>query len=161
MWTAEHRRAADRRGLRYPSDLADDEWAVVSPLICPAKRGGRPRSVQVREVLSATPNAGTAVPQVPARLADGRVGLLDDLLGGGFVLLCHEAPPPGLPPWLHPVRLGTTLFSNGVLEAWLGGADAALIRPDHIVFGTGDPARLTAELAAMLAPTTARAAHHP
>ncbi len=23
MWTPEHRRAADRRGLRYPSDLAD------------------------------------------------------------------------------------------------------------------------------------------
>ena len=23
MWTAEHRRAADRGGLRYPSDLTD------------------------------------------------------------------------------------------------------------------------------------------
>ena len=27
-WTAEHRRAADRPGLRYPSDLTDDEWAT-------------------------------------------------------------------------------------------------------------------------------------
>ena len=27
MWTLEHRRAADRRGLRYPSDLSDAEWA--------------------------------------------------------------------------------------------------------------------------------------
>jgi transposase len=53
MWTAEHRRAADRRGLRYPSDLTDAEWAVVAPLIRPAKRGGRPRSVAVREVLNA------------------------------------------------------------------------------------------------------------
>ena len=26
MWTPDHRRAADRRGLRYPSDLTDDEW---------------------------------------------------------------------------------------------------------------------------------------
>ncbi|MDB5315548.1 MAG: hypothetical protein JWO24_1392, partial [Rhodospirillales bacterium] len=30
-WTAEHRRAADRRGLRYPSDLTQGEWAVVAP----------------------------------------------------------------------------------------------------------------------------------
>ena len=29
MWKPEHRRAADRRGLRYPSDLSDAEWALV------------------------------------------------------------------------------------------------------------------------------------
>lgn len=52
-WTAEHRRAADRRGLRYPSDLTNAEWALVAPLIRPAKRGGRPRTVDVREVLNA------------------------------------------------------------------------------------------------------------
>jgi transposase len=52
-WTAEHRRAADRRGLRYPSDLTEAEWALVSPLIRPAKHGGRHRKVDVREVLNA------------------------------------------------------------------------------------------------------------
>ena len=52
-WTAEHRRAADRRGLRYPSDLTDDEWALVAPLIRGAKRGGRPRTANVREVMNA------------------------------------------------------------------------------------------------------------
>lgn len=52
-WTAEHRRAADRRGLRYPSDLTDAEWALVAPMIRPAKHGGRPREVDVREVLNA------------------------------------------------------------------------------------------------------------
>ena len=52
-WTAEHRRAADRRGLRYPSDLTDAEWGLVAGLIRPAKRGGRRRSVDVREVLNA------------------------------------------------------------------------------------------------------------
>jgi hypothetical protein len=35
MWKAEHRRAADRRGLRYPSDLTDTEWAPVEPMIPP------------------------------------------------------------------------------------------------------------------------------
>ena len=45
--------AAERRGLRYPSDLSDAEWALVEPMIPPARRGGRPRDVNVREVLNA------------------------------------------------------------------------------------------------------------
>lgn len=53
MWKPEHRAAADRRGLRYPSDLTDAEWALVAPMIPPAKRGGRPREVNLREVLNA------------------------------------------------------------------------------------------------------------
>src|SRR5271169_24174 len=53
MWTPEHRCAADRHGLRYPSDLTDAEWALVEPLIPPARRGGRPRDVNVRDVLNA------------------------------------------------------------------------------------------------------------
>lgn len=52
MWTAENRRDYARGGLRYPSDLTDAEWALVEPLIPPAKRGGRRRSVDVREVLN-------------------------------------------------------------------------------------------------------------
>src|SRR5688500_8585101 len=52
MWTVEHRRAYERDGLRYPSDLTDAEWALVKPLIPPAKRGGRKRAVDVREVLN-------------------------------------------------------------------------------------------------------------
>ncbi len=39
--------------VRYPSDLTDAEWALIAPLIRPAKRGGRPRTVDVREVLNA------------------------------------------------------------------------------------------------------------
>ena len=51
MWKPAHRRAAaDRGGLRYPSDLTDAEWALVEPAIPPAKRGGRRREVDVREV---------------------------------------------------------------------------------------------------------------
>lgn len=52
MWTHEQRRIYDRVGLRYPSDLTDAEWALVRPLIPPAKRGGRHRSVDLREVLN-------------------------------------------------------------------------------------------------------------
>jgi transposase len=53
MWKPEHRAAADRRGLRYPSDLTDAEWMLVEPMIPPAKHGGRHREVNVREVLNA------------------------------------------------------------------------------------------------------------
>jgi hypothetical protein len=37
IWEREHCRSADRRGLRYPSDLSDSEWAVIEPMIPPAK----------------------------------------------------------------------------------------------------------------------------
>src|SRR5947209_13508026 len=52
MWTAQNRRRYDRSQLRYPSDLSDDEWAHVAPLIPPAKPGGNKRSVNVREVMN-------------------------------------------------------------------------------------------------------------
>ena len=52
MWKPEHRLAADRRGLRYPSDMTDGESALVAHLIPPAKHGGRRRSVDLREVLN-------------------------------------------------------------------------------------------------------------
>jgi transposase len=53
MWTHEHRRAADRGDLRYPSDLTDAEWALIEPMIPPARHGGRKRSINIREVLNA------------------------------------------------------------------------------------------------------------
>ncbi|MCC2672837.1 MAG: transposase [Armatimonadetes bacterium] len=52
MWTVADRERYGRDGLRYPSDLTDAEWALIAPLIRPAKRGGRRRSVVVREVLN-------------------------------------------------------------------------------------------------------------
>jgi transposase len=53
MWKPEHRLAAERRGPRYPSDMNDSEWILIAPLIPPARRGGRPRDVNLREVLNA------------------------------------------------------------------------------------------------------------
>lgn len=52
MWTVENRPKYNRDKLRYPSDLTDAEWAVIAPLIPPAKRGGRKRSVDLREVVN-------------------------------------------------------------------------------------------------------------
>ena len=52
MWTTKNRGRYDRSQLRYPSDLTDDEWAGIEPLISPAKRGGNRRHVDVREVMN-------------------------------------------------------------------------------------------------------------
>ena len=52
MWTANNRKRYDRSQLRYPSDLTDDEWQLIEPLILPAKRGGRRREVNLREVMN-------------------------------------------------------------------------------------------------------------
>jgi transposase len=52
MWTKEHRRRYDRSGLPYGSDLTDEEWAEIAPLIPPAKPGGNKRSVNLREVMN-------------------------------------------------------------------------------------------------------------
>ena len=52
MWTSKNRGRYDRSRLRYPSDLTDQEWAFVEPLIRPAKRGGNRRHVVVREVVN-------------------------------------------------------------------------------------------------------------
>ena len=54
MWTDEIRGRYDRSKLRYPSDLTDEEWAQVEPLLPPAKRGGAKRTVNLREVVNAS-----------------------------------------------------------------------------------------------------------
>jgi len=56
MWTRETRgrvAAIERKTKRYPTDLTDEEWARIAPLLPkPAKRG-RKRDVDLREVLNA------------------------------------------------------------------------------------------------------------
>ena len=36
----------------YPTDLTDEQWQAISRLIPPAKPGGRPRKVNIRQVLN-------------------------------------------------------------------------------------------------------------
>ena len=52
MWTNKNRARYDRSKLRYPSDLTDDEWKLVEPVIPPGKRGGDKRTVIMREVVN-------------------------------------------------------------------------------------------------------------
>jgi putative transposase len=53
MWTERDRSIYARVGGRYPSDLTDGEWALLEPLIPPAKPGGRPRETDMRAAINA------------------------------------------------------------------------------------------------------------
>jgi transposase len=57
----------------YPSDLTDQEWAILEPLLPPAKPGGRPRTTDLRAVLNAM--------------------LYLDRTGGQWRALPHDFPP--------------------------------------------------------------------
>jgi transposase len=38
MWTTENHPRCNRDEMRYPSDLTDEEWSLIEPLIPPANR---------------------------------------------------------------------------------------------------------------------------
>ena len=59
-WNDTARDEHNRDHLRFPSDLIDEEWAILAPLIPPAKPGGRPRTTQMREVMNAILYIGTS-----------------------------------------------------------------------------------------------------
>ena len=56
MWTQQSRgRMAQiaKKTKRYPSDLTDEEWDRLAPLMPKPGRRGRPREVDFREVINA------------------------------------------------------------------------------------------------------------
>lgn len=51
MWTQEHRQRArikEKKVKRYPSDLTDEEWQLIAPLLPHPERTGRRREVDLR-----------------------------------------------------------------------------------------------------------------
>ena len=37
----------------YPNDMSDAQWTFIRPLIPPGKAGGRPRNIDMREIINA------------------------------------------------------------------------------------------------------------
>jgi len=52
-WTEITREQYRRDELRYASDTTDDEWALLVPFMPERKRLGRPREVDLREIVNA------------------------------------------------------------------------------------------------------------
>lgn len=53
MWTIATREKYNRSGLRYQSDVTDEEWGVIEPLLPKPKARGRPWGWPVREIVNA------------------------------------------------------------------------------------------------------------
>jgi transposase len=45
--------AIERKTKRYPTDLSDEEWARIEPVLPRSAKRGRPREVDLREILNA------------------------------------------------------------------------------------------------------------
>lgn len=53
MWTPATRRHHSREGLRYETDLTDEEWSVIAPHLPQPKPTGRPWAWPLREIVNA------------------------------------------------------------------------------------------------------------
>jgi transposase len=53
MWTETTQRQYRREGLRYASDVTDEEWLEIEALLPTPKKLGRPRTTEMREVVNA------------------------------------------------------------------------------------------------------------
>ncbi|MBC5781379.1 bifunctional 3-(3-hydroxy-phenyl)propionate/3-hydroxycinnamic acid hydroxylase [Ramlibacter sp. USB13] len=85
-----------------------------------------------------TTGRGTLFPQ-PRLAASG--ALMDHAVGGGWrlVLAAGADAPADVPQGIAVVALQRTPETEGVVARWMQkhGCDAALVRPDHYVYGTG------------------------
>ena len=53
MWTNDNRAAYERRSSRYPSDLTDEDWALVAPLMPAPRKARRHPAPETRTLLDA------------------------------------------------------------------------------------------------------------
>src|SRR5919202_1934182 len=131
MWTAETRALVGDFGAGQA--LSDEQYALLAPLIPPAKPGGRPRSTDMR------------------RLLDG----LFYLVRTGCQWR-HLPPPPAFPPWRTVYEYMRAFAGAGVWEAIRHHLVVMLRRLERlypwlrVVFADGVYDRLAALLACFL-----------
>jgi 3-(3-hydroxy-phenyl)propionate hydroxylase len=139
MTGGQDRGAAIRRAVVGAACRIPGVTAAVSRDLSPALTANP--LVRRRPRLTGRSLAGTFCPQPWVRY-DGRRQRLDDILGHSFAVLT------GVPPTARMTGVATALGAavlhvddlddDGTLAAWLarGRADAALLRPDHVVLDT-------------------------
>jgi 3-(3-hydroxy-phenyl)propionate hydroxylase len=102
-------------------------------------------------LLHASPGAGTLFPQ--PRMGEGGA-LMDQLHGHGWRLVSDATLSVAAPAGVTLIDLARQPEAEGVVALWMQrhGVHAALVRPDHYVYGSaGDAAGVTALLAAWTA----------
>jgi len=129
---------------RDPAKAAErDRTMIAARAAQPGDAATPPQPGLAAGFLHPSPRAGDLVPQP----RDGAGARRDAALGDGFCLLTRG--PHAAPPGIAALDV-TALGDGGALAAWLGAAEAALVRPDRYVFGTGAPDMLLDRLAASL-----------
>ena len=102
--------------------------------------------ISAGRILEGSAGAGSYFPQPWERGAS--TVRLDDVVGPGAVLFSRAGPVPEIRDGVTVIDLAdpAVAFARDAIAAWLEGHDAAavLVRPDHYVFGTGEPAQLVA-----------------
>jgi len=97
-------------------------------------------------ILAETPGAGSYFPQ-PVSEAAGTVRF-DDVMGAGAWLISRSEPraPEDKKAGLRSLTLDDPAIRpfHDILDKWLAShaVEAVLVRPDHYVFGSGQPASL-------------------
>jgi 3-(3-hydroxy-phenyl)propionate hydroxylase len=130
--------------LLDPAAAADRDRAMLAArAAAPDDAAAPPQPGIAAGFLLPSPRAGDLAPQ--PRGADG--ARRDALLGEGFCLIARG--PCAVPPGVGLLDV-SALDDGGALAGWLGTAEAALLRPDRHVFGTGAPDMLLDRLAASL-----------
>ncbi len=144
------RRAADERDRRMLQEMADGHGIIVRQHLFPPITAGL-----LMRTASGVPTkaAGSIFPQPWVSTPSGRMRL-DDAIGWRFLLIGRPEWVPSEVERQAAQRAGVTLAVLGnsaaasevrviaeegtLIRAWLGGAgvDAALVRPDGVVFGT-------------------------
>src|SRR5208282_5434772 len=83
MWTTENRPRYNRDKLRYPSDLSDEEWALVEPEIPPGFDAGKLIKGKKRHILVDTQGLllHGIVTAADVQDRDGGLALLATLFG--------------------------------------------------------------------------------
>ncbi len=110
-------------------------------------------------LLFASPGAGTLFPQ-PRLHSDNGAVLMDQLHGHAWRLVSDGTQPLQAPAGMRLVDLAVQPEADGVVALWMQrhGAHAAVVRPDHYVFGSASDA---AGVAALLAAWQQTRQHAP
>jgi hypothetical protein len=100
----------ERRAKRCPTDLTDEEWSIVRPLLPAASKRGRGPTTDLREVLNALrymARSGGGWRMLPRIFHDGKRSIGDSVAScAGCCLAPHNATWPLLDRLLFGARTG-------------------------------------------------------